>query len=251
VSLDVVHHRVSWHDSYSAASSEFWRSWGESPSWMTDADAETAARLIAANQAPIAGCGRARFLIVELARQDGKTGKIGKEIHGFGLGAQMHVLSVALSYALATGRTLVTRDVDNWWYTDAADCPQRSFTCYYRPLSICTESQVMDGLRAERGWSGEVRRLGSDSLDDRVVLTDCRLDNFLNLPKEHRTHVPIQFVTRWRIFFTLICTSNGFMCSCVFSDSASPPPHPTPPPPLVIQLSLGFRVPGLGLKTIE
>lgn len=206
VSLDVAGHRVLWHDSYSAASAAFWRSWDASPSWRKDSDAETAAQHIDANQAPAAGCGSARFLIVELARQDGKTGKIGKEIHGFGLGAQMHVLSVALSYAMATGRTLVTRDVDNWWYTDAADCPERSFTCYYRPLSVCSESQVMAGLRAERGWSGEVRRLGRDTLSDRVVLSDCRLDNFLNLPKEHRTHVPSQFATRWHTNFTNRCT---------------------------------------------
>lgn len=59
-------------------------------------------------------CCACRVLIIELGRQDGATGKVGNEIHGFGLGAQMHVLSVALSYALSTGRTLVTRDQDNW-----------------------------------------------------------------------------------------------------------------------------------------
>lgn len=197
VNLDVVHHRAAWHPSYTDASRAFWQSWEMNPSWITDSHAAAAARQIVANQVPAVGCGRAKFLIIELARQDGKTGKVGKEIHGFGLGAQMHVLSVALSYAMSTGRTLVTRDTDNWWYTDAGHCPSRSFTCYYEPMSSCSEADVIAGLRADRGWNGEVRRLGKETLGDRVVLTDCRLDNFLNLPKEHRAHVPEEYLSRY------------------------------------------------------
>ena len=92
--------------------------------WV-DADEEWVAENLRALQYG-GGCEHARALVVELGRRDGKTGKIGNEIHGFGFGAQMHVLTVALAYAVRTQRVLVLRSQDNWWYTDRNDCPSRS-----------------------------------------------------------------------------------------------------------------------------
>ena len=79
------------------------------------------------------------------------TGKVGTEIHGFGFGAQMHVLTVALSYAQRTQRVVVMRYTDNWWYTDRKDCQSRSFSCYFQPLGACTEAEVMCGGGGGRG----------------------------------------------------------------------------------------------------
>mmetsp|Transcript_1581 Transcript_1581/g.4781 ORF Transcript_1581/g.4781 Transcript_1581/m.4781 type:complete len:423 (-) Transcript_1581:821-2089(-) len=111
-------------------------------------------------------CKQARFLVIELGRRDGRTGKIGSEIHGFGFGAQMHVMSVALSYAFRTNRTLIARSRDNWWYTDPADCPSRSFQCYFEPLSKCTEEQVMRGMRSkEMDEQGEPFKLTQENVD--------------------------------------------------------------------------------------
>lgn len=76
---------------------------------LYDADEDWAREALRALQHPVRGCSQARALVVELGRRDGRTGKIGTEIHGFGFGAQMHVLTIALSYAVRTGRLLVMR----------------------------------------------------------------------------------------------------------------------------------------------
>jgi hypothetical protein len=52
-------------------------------------------------------CAKGRFLVVELGRQDGRVGRVDGELAGFGFGAQMHVITVAMTYAIRTNRTLV------------------------------------------------------------------------------------------------------------------------------------------------
>ena len=78
-------------------------------SQVADADEDWARETLEGLQDGQERCWAVRALVVELGRRDGRTGKIGSEIHGFGLGAQMHVLSVALSYAVRTRRVLVMR----------------------------------------------------------------------------------------------------------------------------------------------
>ena len=106
---------------------------------IDDADEEWVSEILSQLQQPAGGCNNVRALVVELGRRDGRTGKIGSEIHGFGFGAQMHVLTIALAYAVRTQRILVMRSRDNWWYTDRTDCPSRAFTCYFQvpPLPRC------------------------------------------------------------------------------------------------------------------
>ena len=79
---------------------------------------------------------------------------------------------------------------DNWWYSDGAHCPSRSFTCYFEALSRCSEEQVTLGLRPwQLDGEGQLLKLRRGTEDERVVYTDLRLDNYLNL-KQHRLHVP-------------------------------------------------------------
>lgn len=79
-----------------------------------------------------------------------------------------------------------SRTRDNWWYTSPDDCPNRSFECYFRPLSSCTEADALGPGGAEPP------RLAAATEGERVVVTDCRLDNYLNSAK-HRYHVPPEF----------------------------------------------------------
>lgn len=76
---------------------------------VADADEDWVRATLQALQYGQEDCSTARALVVELGRRDGRTGKIGSEIHGFGFGAQMHVLTIALSYAVRTRRVLVMR----------------------------------------------------------------------------------------------------------------------------------------------
>ena len=88
-------------------------------------------------------------------------------IHG--LGSQIHLLSLAASYAeefgakqtlvkvhaticqdrleavvtrrfvlSLAGRTLLVLDQDEWWFTDGAVCPSRSWSCHFKALSSCS-----------------------------------------------------------------------------------------------------------------
>jgi len=95
---------------------------------LPDADEDWAREALRALQHPVRGCSQARALVVELGRRDGRTGKIGTEIHGFGFGAQMHVLTIALSYAVRTGRLLVMRAQVNRVGKDAVG--QRPAACF-------------------------------------------------------------------------------------------------------------------------
>ena len=157
---------------------------------LEDGDERWVTQAVQVLQEPAGGCHGAKALVVELGRQDGKTGKIGSEIHGFGFGAQMHVLTIALSYAVRTQRTLVMRAKDNWWYTDRHDCPSRALTCYFEPLGACSEEQVTRGLsQHELGAGGELVMLSAATEGLRVVYSDVRLDNFLN-QRQNRVHVP-------------------------------------------------------------
>ena len=120
-------------------------------------DAARAAAMILANQEPPATraaagqkqadkwCSKRRMLVLQLGRADGKTGRVDQELHGFGLGAAMHVLSVALSYGVRHNRTVVLPDKDSWWYTDAAACRSRSFMCLFEHVSSCETERHVGG----------------------------------------------------------------------------------------------------------
>jgi hypothetical protein len=152
-------------------------------------DAQRAQAMIRANQQPLgdvaAGdkkvdkwCGKRKLLVLQLGRADGKTGRIDQELHGFGLGAAMHVLSVALSYGIRHNRTLVLPDKDSWWYTDPSLCKSRSFSCFFEPVSPCSTgrhvgSEAMQDLTEE----SERPRRGARA---RVLVAPTRLDKFLN-----------------------------------------------------------------------
>lgn len=108
-------------------------------------------------------CRKNRQLVVELgrkvivlphaaveSRQDGRIGRIDKEVHGFGLGAALHVITAALSYGARYNRTVVmpksyalprrqrvTSRRDAWWYTEHSDCSKRSFSCYFQQVRPC------------------------------------------------------------------------------------------------------------------
>ncbi len=75
---------------------------GDSGEPVADPDEGWVEEAVRRIQQPVGECHASRALVVELGRRDGRTGKIGSEIHGFGFGAQMHVLTVALSYAVRT-----------------------------------------------------------------------------------------------------------------------------------------------------
>jgi len=153
-------------------------------------DAARAEAMIRANQEPSAEsaaagpkkvdkwCGKRRMLVLQLGRADGKTGRVDQELHGFGLGAAMHVLSVALSYSIRHNRTLVLPDKDSWWYTDPSVCKSRSFMCFFEPVSPCsTDRHVGSEAMHDLDTDSERPRRGARP---RVVVAPTRLDKFLN-----------------------------------------------------------------------
>lgn len=155
-----------------------------------DADAQRAQAMIRANQQPADDlsavgakktdkwCHKRKLLVLQLGRADGKTGRVDQELHGFGLGAAMHVLSVALSYGVRYNRTIVLPDQDSWWYTDPAVCKSRSFMCYFEPVSPCsTERHVGSEAMQDLSSDSERPRRGARA---RVVVAPTRLDKFLN-----------------------------------------------------------------------
>ena len=80
-----------------------------------------------ARQQP-ADCAAAPVLIVELRNMT------------HGLGSQVHLLSLAASYAEEEGRALLFPDEDEWWFTDAKDCEARAWGCHMKTLSSCSAS---------------------------------------------------------------------------------------------------------------
>ncbi len=155
-----------------------------------EADVLRAQAMIRANQQPInhhagspdkitdAWCGRRKLLVLQLGRSDGRTGRIDQELHGFGLGAAMHVLSVALSYGVRHNRTVILPDKDSWWYADPAVCKDRSFMCYFQPVSPCsTGRHVGSEAMHDLGEGSERPRRGARP---RVVVAPTRLDKYLN-----------------------------------------------------------------------
>jgi hypothetical protein len=103
---------------------------------------------------------------------------VDQELHGFGLGAAMHVLSVALSYGIRHNRTVLLPDNDSWWYTDPAFCKARSFMCFFEPISPCsTGRHVGSEMMRDLSSDSESPRRGARA---RVVVAPTRLDKFLN-----------------------------------------------------------------------
>lgn len=154
-----------------------------------ESDAQRAQSMILANQHPgvaSAGsdkkvdkwCGKRKLLVLQLGRADGKTGRVDQELHGFGLGAAMHVLSVALSYGIRHNRTLLLPDKDSWWYTDPALCKSRSFSCFFEPVSPCSTDRHVGGeTMQDLTEDSERPRRGARA---RVVVAPTRLDKYLN-----------------------------------------------------------------------
>jgi len=58
-----------------------------------------------------------------------------------GLGSELHWLEVAITAAFVTNRTLVIREDQQWLWASPTDCNERTFSCYFKPISAC---QVRD-----------------------------------------------------------------------------------------------------------
>jgi hypothetical protein len=118
----------------------------------------------------------------------------------FGLGAQIHLLSLVAAYAFHTGRTLLAAEQDRWWYA-GDDCPSGSFHCYFKPLSSCSV-QGPHGVLVAGGGSGgggvdikKLRLLGEhDEQRDRVVLANVQCEGWLKTAG-YRSAVPPQFAS--------------------------------------------------------
>jgi len=54
----------------------------------------------------------------------------------------LHWVQVALHAAFITSRILIMADEDTWIFVDANTCSSRSWSCYFKPLSQCTESSL-------------------------------------------------------------------------------------------------------------
>jgi len=80
-----------------------------------------------ARQQP-ADCAATPVLIVELRNMT------------HGLGSQIHLLSLAASYAEEEDRALLFPDEDEWWFTDATDCEARAWGCHMKTVSSCSAS---------------------------------------------------------------------------------------------------------------
>lgn len=87
------------------------------------ADVDAFARELHALQHP-ADCRRARLLLYP-QNQD------------CGIGAELHWMQMALTAAFESNRTLVVREDQGWTFADPAHCGEKSFSCYFEPLSGC------------------------------------------------------------------------------------------------------------------
>uniref|UniRef100_A0A7S4PJ41 Alpha-(1,6)-fucosyltransferase N- and catalytic domain-containing protein n=2 Tax=Guillardia theta TaxID=55529 RepID=A0A7S4PJ41_GUITH len=101
----------------------------------------------------------------------------------FGLGAQLHLLTLVASYAWRSGRVLVTARNDSWWYAEEG-CQRKSFECYFLPITNCSMS-----LRAERG---NFPLLGEHEEEDEIVLATIKSESWLKQQQLH-TFVPPSF----------------------------------------------------------
>ena len=111
----------------------------------------------------------------------------------FGLGAQIHLLSLVASYAFATRRTLLAAEEDNWWYA-SDDCPSRSFHCYFQELSHCTLHGT-NGIFPIARDIALLPQLGQHDEDrDRVVVASIEAEAWLKA-SGFRHAVPREFAT--------------------------------------------------------
>eukprot|EP00736_Rhodelphis_marinus_P007880 Rmarinus@m.19300 len=89
------------------------------------------------NQWPSDSCDKTKLLVVRMGgdkdqspcRYQGLWGKVAR-------------VGAALSFALATRRTLVMAENDTWINVDPKECPTESWGCYFQPLSRCSEPVV-------------------------------------------------------------------------------------------------------------
>ena len=127
----------------------------------------------------------------------------------FGLGAQIHLLSLTASYAFANRRTLLAAEQDGWWYA-GEDCPSRSFQCYFEPLSSCT----VTGAKSIGALAGldtaMLPLLGEhDEEIDRVVLASVESEAWLKT-SGYRTWVPEQFASMGLLWWRTQLVANIF-----------------------------------------
>lgn len=54
-----------------------------------------------------------------------------------GLGSELHWIQVALTAAFMLNRTLVVREDQGWLWVDRDACGDRTFSCFFEPLSSC------------------------------------------------------------------------------------------------------------------
>jgi hypothetical protein len=202
-----------------------------------EADSRRAQAMIQANQQPDDDddkhvdkwCKKRKLLVLQLGRADGKTGRVDQELHGFGLGAAMHVLSVALSYGIRHNRTLLLPDVDSWWYTDPAVCKSRSFSCFFERVSPCsTERHVGSEKMQDLGEESERPRRGSRA---RVVVAPTRLDKYLNHEDNRCARAAACIHSRYIVDLVVegcgshLSLRSAVPCGGARSSSSPPPQH--------------------------
>lgn len=72
-------------------------------------------------------CANSRALVVSLEDQ-------------LNLGSTLQYLNAALSFAAMDNRTMVLADHDRWLFVPPDNCPSRSWSCVFLPLSNCSEA---------------------------------------------------------------------------------------------------------------
>lgn len=72
-----------------------------------------------------------------------------------GIGAELHWMQMALTAAYESNRTLVMREDQGWTFADPAFCGEKSFSCYFEPLSGCdvhNEFELNSLLHDYQAW---------------------------------------------------------------------------------------------------
>lgn len=72
-----------------------------------------------------------------------------------GIGAELHWMQMALTAAYDSNRTLVVREDQGWTFADPAHCGEKSFSCYFEPLSGCdvhNEAELNELLHDYEDW---------------------------------------------------------------------------------------------------
>jgi hypothetical protein len=71
-----------------------------------------------------------------------------------GMGAEIHALSLSLTLAYMSNRTLVS--FSNGWVYAGEECEANDESCYLRPLSACQPPKDQEEIEKLVDWGGKV-----------------------------------------------------------------------------------------------